>query len=676
MTFQALHDFYFAMIKHLPPTDKISFKELTKIYRETDETSGSKKGGEDKVYRHLRMAFQDLQIKNIEIDFTNNPFNLVIENNVKFALKVIKETNDSYRSIVAREYGDVARMQTTIKKKDDVSSEDSINLEEIFKENALKCIEEWTMGINGEMYRASLRMLALQYKCYRDMKLFNDHIYRAFMEIQNDINNYYINEIQSVDRLCKYLQMAVEDGRRIPETLVLEHDTFMIDPNLLQFAPPEPPVDTRTVSEVVGSMDFKISQLATLRTQFKIVAPTGIILTQAFIYLLQDFFFYGKETCNGATFPDAWMNANPDKVPKLVFLIFGDTVYVDWRDFLIYSLNIQYPEVDELLEVRKRFRCIDLESTELIGRDDFIAEELWFEKDFDPEDKNDQLRKNLIKHFLFELFETEENMMNYSAFLLAFCKHSDPVVGFVTALSMAVGKKTCYDVQECEEVVQKLIKYKQYRNDCLACANKCTNEFLNTVLEKVIETCEGTTIIELQYVPQPEEKKGGKGKGKGKGAASSKKLDSSSARTPKHQSSLSKSKTAQSDTNVKSTFICRPCEDDAEPEEKVAEKVEIEEETKIEPEEDPELAYAVSQSVIWNVLRICLPWHYAMIPDEKKTPYEDELKEVLKRLEVDTDEGDIYVCKFVTDPKICLLLHTVKKFQALNLAAEVMKIIT
>ncbi|PZC73508.1 hypothetical protein B5X24_HaOG209440 [Helicoverpa armigera] len=674
LTFQALHDFYFSMIKHLPTTERIGFKELTKLFRETDETSGSKKGGEDKVFRQLKAAFQDLQLKNVEIDFNNNPFNLVIENNVKFALKVIKETNDSYRSLIAREYSEIAKMQPPIKKKDENVSEESVCAEEVFKENALKCIDEWTMGINGEMFRANLRMQALQYKCYRDMKLFNDHIYKSFMEIQNDINTYYVNEIKSVDRLCKYLQMAVENGRRIQETLVLEHDTFMIDPNLLQFAPPEPPQDTGDASEVVGNMDFKISQLATLRSQFKIVAPTGIILQQAFIYLLQDFFFFGKETCDGPLFPEAWININPEEVPKLTFLLFGDTVYVDWRDFLIYCLNIRFPDVDELLDIRKRFRCHDRTSTELISRDDFIAEELWFEQDFDPENKHENLRKNLIKHFLFELFETEENMMNYSAFLLAFCKNPDPIKGFVTALSMAVGKKTCFEPEECEEVVCKLIKFKQYKDECLACANKCTKEFIDAILKKVVDYCEGTTIIELEYIPPPEEK--GKGK-KGKGSkASSKKIESSqSARTPKLQkSNASKNKMAQSETNVKSTFICRPCEDETEAEEKPVEKVEEVEPVKVEPEEDPNLAYAVSQAVILNVLRICLPWHYVLIPEKEKTPYVDQLTDVLNRLAVDTDNGDIYVSRFVSDPTICVLLHKVKKFTALSIAEEVMKV--
>lgn len=674
MTFQALHDFYFAMIRHMPPNDRLSSKELTKIYRESEDTSGSKRGGEDKVFRQLKAGFQELQIKNIEIDFNNNPFNLVIENNVKLALKVIKETNDFYRSLIAREYSEIAKIQPQVKKPDDSAAEISLNVEELFKINALKCIEEWTMGINGEMFRASLRMQALQYKCYRDMKLFNDHIYTAFIEIQNDINTYYINEIKSVDRLCKYLQMAVENGRKITESLVLEHDTFVIDPNLLQFPPPEPPADIGDTSEVVGDMDFKISQLATLRSQFKIVAPTGITLLQAFIYLLQDFIFFGKESCDGPLFPEAWISVDPDKIPKLVFLMFGNTVYVDWRDFLIYGLNIRFPTVEELLEVRKKFRCCDLSSTELIKRDDFIKQELWFEKDFDPEDKHSQLRINLMKHFLFELFETSEDMMNYSAFLLAFCKNPDPIEGFVTALSMSIGKKTCFAPEDCEDVVCKLIKYKQYKDECFACAMKCTNEFLNTLLDKVVNYCEGTTMIELQYVPPPEDKKGKKGKVSK--AQSTKKIESSqSARMPKIQKSLtSRSKLAQSETNVKTTFICRPCEGEADVVEKPPEKEVVVEEYKIEPQEDPNLAYAVSQAVIWNVLKICLPWHFELVPEEEKTPYIEQVTEVIKRLEVDTDNGDIYVCRFVIDPNICKLLHKVKKFTALNLAEEVHKV--
>ncbi|KAJ8712170.1 hypothetical protein PYW07_005012 [Mythimna separata] len=240
------------------------------------------------------------------------------------------------------------------------------------------------------------------------------------------------------------------------------------------------------------------------------------------------------------------------------------------------------------------------------------------------------------------------------------------------ALSMAVGKKTCFDVEECQEVVMKLIKLKRYRDECLACANKCTKEFLDAVVERVIANCEGTTITELKYVPPVEDKKGKKGKGKRLTMA---KLEpSQSARINKIQKSSSKTKVAQSESNVKTTFICRPCEDDVEPEEKPGEIVEAEEELKIEPEEDTDLAYTVSQSVIWNVLRICLPGHFVMIPKERKTPYEDDVKEVLRRLEVDTDSGDVYVCKFVTDPRICLLLNKVKKFTALNLIEEVVKV--
>ncbi|XP_075980706.1 sperm flagellar protein 2-like [Anticarsia gemmatalis] len=675
MTFQTFHDFYFAMIKRMPPNDRLSSKDLIKINRDFEDT-GSKKGSEDKVYKQLKAAYQDLHLKNIQIDYTNNPFNLVLENNVKLALKIIKETNESYRSLIAREYSEIAKIQPPTKKKDEITSEESINVEEIFKQNALKCIEEWTMGINGEMFRASLRMLTLQYKCYRDMKMFNDHIYKTFMEIQDDINTYYLNEIKAVDRLCKYLQMAVENGRRIPESLILEHDTFVIDPNLVQFAPPEPSVDTGEISEATGDMDFKISQLARLRSQLKIVAPTGIILQKAFIYLLQDFVFFGKESCEGPLFPEAWRSIDPEKISKLVYLLFGDMVYLDWRDFLLYCLNIRFPTVEELLDLRKKMRCKDLDSTELLSRDDFIDMELWYECDFDPEDRYAQLRKNLIKHFLFELFEADENLMNYSAFLLAFCKSSDPIEGFVTALSMAVGKKTCYVLANCEEIVCKLIKIKKYRDACLACALKCAGQFIDILLTNVMNYCEGVNITELQYIPPVEDKKGKKSRA-GIKSQSSKKIDmSQSARAAKSKISTSTSnKTSQSATNVKTTFICRPCQDEAEDKEEKPEiKEEVEDERKSEIEEDPNLAYAVSQTVIWNVLNICLPWYFVLLPEEKKTPYKNQVAELLKRLEVDTDNGDIYVCRFVSDPNMCIMLHKVKKFTILSLADEIRKV--
>ncbi|CAH2983984.1 unnamed protein product [Chilo suppressalis] len=676
LTYQALHDFYFAMIKHMPPNDRLSSKELTKIYKESEETSGSRKSGEDKVYRQLKNIFQDLQLKNVQIDYSNNPFNMIIENNVKFAIKVIKDTNDSYRSLISREYSEIAKIAPPIKKRDETTSEESINIEEIFKLNALKCIDEWIMGINGEMYRACLRMQALQYMCYREMKLFNDHIYKTFTEVQNNIDSYYMNEIKAVDRLCKYLQMAIEDGRKIPESLVLEHDAFVIDPNLIQFAPSARNLGLEELKEMDIDTEFKISQLARLRSSFKIIAPTGIALQQAFIYMLQDFICFGKESCNGPLVPEIWKRVDVEQIPKLVYLLFGENVHVDWRDFLIYCLNIRFPNVDELLHIRKRYRCIDIDSSEVISRDNFVNEELWYEKEFHKEDRYMQLRKNLIKHFIFELYETNENQMNYPAFLLAFCKNADPIEGFVTALSMVVGKKTCHSLEECEEVICKFIKEKKYRDDCLACALKCTNQFLDKLINAVIDICEATSVIELEYSePPPDADKKGK---KGKGGIKAKKLDSSqSARVPKAQKSIiaSRSKVAQSETDVKATYICRPCENEVEPLDEKSPKIEhVEEEQKSVAQEDINLAYSVSQDAIWKVLKTCLPWHFVLLPEEKVTPYTEQVNSVLKRLEADTDNGDIYVCKFVSDPTICKILHKVKKFTAINITEEVRKI--
>ncbi|XP_045774316.1 sperm flagellar protein 2-like [Maniola jurtina] len=676
LTYQSLHDFYFAMIKGSPPQDRLTSKELTKIFKESDETSGSRKGGEDKVYRQLKNSFQDIQLRNIEIDFSNNPFNMIIENNVKFALKLIKDVNDSYRSLISREYSEIARIVTQTKKKEENTSEDSVNNEETFKLNALKCIDEWTMGINGEMFRANLRLLALQYKCYKDMKLFNDNIYKAFKDVQNYIDDYYLNEIKSVDRLCKYLQMAVEGGKRIPENLILEQDTFIIDPNLLHFPATEPERGGKLAKEIVTNLEFKVGELARLRTQFKIVAPTGIALQQAFIFLLQDFLYFGKESCDGSLFPEEWKRLDPEQIPKLVFLLFGDTAYIHWRDFLIYCLNIRFPTVEELLLLRKNFRCQDPESTELISREDYSKESLWFEDDFDPEDRHAQLRKTLIKHFLFELFETAENVMNYSAFLLAFCKSADPIEGFAKALSMAVGKKICFSLTECEEVVCKLIRDKKYKDECLACALKCTTQFLDKLITNVINTCVGTTIYELEYTEPPpdSDKKGSRGKVGGK----AKKVQSSmSARLPRTQKSLTGRNKTQSATDVKSTYICRPCEEDTVIlEEKPLEIVEPEEEPKIEPQVDPNLVYSVSQNVIWNVLNVCLPWYFWLAPEEKATPYKQQVEEVMKRLEVNTDNKDIYVCQFVSDANVCKILHKSKKFVALNLAEEIQNVCT
>ncbi|KAJ2945493.1 hypothetical protein O0L34_g304 [Tuta absoluta] len=676
LTFQTLHDFYNCMLKKMPPSETLYSRDLTKLFRDTDDT-GLKKNSEDKQYKHVKAAFQDMHLKNINLNINNNPMNMILDNNVKFAMKVIKDINDHYRSLISREYTEVAKLSPSIKKKEEpTASTETVNVEDLFKHNALKCVDEWLVGVNGEMFRLNLRLQMLHQKCLQDMKLFNDTVHRAFVEIQNDINTHYKNEIKSVDRLCKYLQMAVENGVKIPETLLLEHDQFIIDPNLLQFETAVTRVESDILKERVDVLlEFKICQLARLRSQFKIVAPTGIALQQAFIYLLQDFIFFGKESCEGPLFPELFKRVDPEQVTKLVFLIFGETAYVDWRDFLIYCLNIRYPTVDELLEARHKFRCHDKKCRELIHREDFIDIDLWYESDFEMDDPYAQLRKTLIKHFLFELFETSKDQMNYSAFLLAFCKNINPIEGFTTALAMSIGRKICYEFHECGDVVCRLIKLKKTRDEDLALTYQTVNEFLEEIITNVVNMNETTYIEDLPYEKLVTE---GEAKGK-KGKRAPKKVDSSiqgsqSARSPKKIDKNILGKQVRSDSDVKQqVYICGPCEPVPEQTDKST-KDEIEEEHRSEALPDPELVYTVSQDVIWKVLRICLPWQFALVPDRKRTPYEDQVKEVVKRLEPFTDEGNIYVSMFVIDPVICKMLHKVKKFTTLNIVDEVRKV--
>ncbi|CAK1586784.1 unnamed protein product [Parnassius mnemosyne] len=676
MTFQIFHDFYFTMLKGSPPSERLSSKDLTKIFRETDKSSSSsKKGGDEKLYKQLKTVFQDLYVKGVEFDYSKNPFNFLIENNVKFASKIIKDMNESYRSLISKEYNEKAKTVPIIKKRDGHNSVEPSNLEEILRNNTVKCLEEWSMGVNGEMFRFNLRILALQHKCYNDMKVFNDLILKTFIEIQNEINAYYMNEIKSVDRLCKYLHMAIEKGIGIPETLILEKDKFEIDLNVCQFAPSSPNLGLENKSESVEYYKFKTGQLARLRSQFKIVAPTGIVLHQAFIYLLQDFIMFGKENLEGSLFPEAWKNVDREDVPKLVLLLFGETAYVDWRDFLIYCLQIRFPSINELLQLRKKFRCNDNDSKEITSRDFFINEKLWFENDFVDGEQIDQLQLNLMKHFLFELYETAENFINYSAFLLAFCKNSDPIKGFVAALSMAVGQEICYSQEECGEVVASLIKAKKYKDESLASALKCAAQFLNNLIQNVIETCEGVTIEELKYVQTlTDDKKGKKGRNIGKPKKTEVNQNEGVGNLQKVLKSRSKLRISTDTNGSKAALVCPPCEqvDLVNDTDKESEKNFGEPEIEVT---NPNLIYAVNKSVIWNVLKICLPWHFQLLPETNESPYVQQVEEILSRLELDTDNKDIYICKLVSDPKFCKLLRKVKKFTAINLADEIQQII-
>lgn len=667
-----MHDFYFSMLKRIPSTDRISTKELPRIIREFDENMSKK--AEEK-FRQLKAAYMEMHLNNIVVDSSNNPYNNIIESNAKLAMRIIKDTNEHYRLLIAKEYNEVAKIVVPVRIRDGDgdSAAEILSPEEVFKNTMLKCIEEWTMGINGEMYRAHLRISALLQKCFRDMQLFTDVIHAAFNQIQNAINSYYMNEIRSVDWLCKYFQLSIEEGRKIPETLILEHEEFKIDHNLLQFAPPPAVTVTEQKGPVENLTDyeFSASQLERLRSQLKLCAPTGLALQRAFVYVLIDFIFFGKETCEGGMFPEAWKKIDPLQVSKLVPLLFGESIYIDWRDFLIYCLRLEYPTLEELMEIRHNFRCKDPDSTELITREHFLEEKYWFERNYDMNDTNDQYRVKLLKDFLFALFETQSDLMNYSAFLLAFCKNEDPIEGFVMALSMAVGKKVLYQMEQCGEIVAKKIEFKQYMDASRACALKCVKQFLEKCINNVIMICEGVVITELER--NDEDFTAGSKKSSKKGKKGKEKDTSQSARDAKPATPSGKKKASASAVDVHTTFICPPCKPTAvssdEPKTPEMEKVD-----EIEFVEDPYVVYSVSKAVIWNVLQICLPWQFQLIPEERPTPYVDQIKDIFKELEKDTEEGDIYICKFVIEPDVCKLLHKAKKFTALNIAVEVSKV--
>ncbi|KAG7312387.1 hypothetical protein JYU34_001880 [Plutella xylostella] len=666
VSYQLMHDFYFLMIKNIPASDRISSKELTKIVRDVQDSPNMKKLVEDKVYKRAKALYTDVLMTDTSMDTQNNPFYEILEDNVNLAIKHINDANNNYRALISKEYLELAHVSSTNKKKTNLSGLDEITPEEAHISNTMKCLDEWTMGINGEMFRASLRIFALQNKCNQDLRLFNDHMSRTFNNIQNTINKSYNNEIKSIDRLCKYFSYAIEEGKKVHENVTLENDTLIIDPNILSLEKLETEIP-KVEREVVSDKDFRMCQLAKLRDQFKICAPTGLALQQEFIYLLQDFVMYGKESCDGSMFPENWQKLDPENIPILVQLLFGDSAYIDWRDFLIYCMNIRYPTIDEILETRHMFRCQDKNSNETLSRDNFLEDKLWFEDLFDTEDSRAQLRKLLLKHFLFELFEISPNIINYSAFLLAFCKHADPIEGFSMAISLATGKKTCVKLDECEEVICKQINRKRHLDASLQCAHECAKEFIDTLIENVVESCEGFVVSEITNAESTSKSNKMEKKNKSKMKVSS----SQSARRPKEKKV--ESKIFHSAPDVLSTYICDPCE--LPPSDKVYEEG-IEETISVSVEEDPNIAYSVNQDVIWKVLEICLPWHFVLTPELKKTPYRDQVQQVMTILQNDTVDGTIHISKFVKEVTICKLLFKVKKFALVDFNHVIFELIT
>lgn len=322
----------------------------------------------------------------------------------------------------------------------------------------------------------------------------------------------YWQEMKSVNEMINVFCFAIEEGKMLEKEMELKGEKFIIKSNVYVVkVKPEKPKKLKEHP----SMRFRIIKLSRLMDMFKRVAPIGIMCERTLVYILQDLVCHGHEEGEPMMLPCRWYDLYPEDISNLIHKIFKSVNYVDWREFIVYAMDIPYPTCREILITRDRLRIQDYELKEVVTLAQYQRTSFWFfestenlinlthlreeidkldmyEEEYyhfgvdkisilskgiqrayimpqtlkasclDPEEA---LRRLLAKDLLGQMYMIDCELINYTALLLAFCKDKNPRNGFAMALALAIGNPVCTDMEEGEKYVKELLQQKQLAHD-------------------------------------------------------------------------------------------------------------------------------------------------------------------------------------------------------------------
>ncbi|XP_014270249.1 sperm flagellar protein 2 [Halyomorpha halys] len=297
---------------------------------------------------------------------------------------------------------------------------------------------EWAFAIDNEVKRVLYRIDLIEKRASADINEDSGIIKNTFKEFQLDITNLYHSQTVNIDKVCDLMRAAVEEEVKIQPLVVLKNDSLDIDPSVILFPNPPPPSPSPLV-EIPTGFKFTISQLTNLFYKLVYVAPCGII-EQSFVLILEDMASIGHETGH-SYLPHCWSDLSSERIKEIVHRMYGDKVIIDWRLFIIFGLDLGYPTLEDILEMRYDFRLLDRNLNETVTYEQYTSVFLWFENK-ETLSINQDLYIAKAKELLFKLFQINENLINYTELLLAFCRDYDPREGFVKALALTEGCAT------------------------------------------------------------------------------------------------------------------------------------------------------------------------------------------------------------------------------------------
>ncbi|XP_026672745.1 sperm flagellar protein 2-like [Ceratina calcarata] len=424
--------------------------------------------------------------------------------NVHYAKSIVESLYTTGNEVLKREQLAISKSKEhTI---GSAESADSIELK--IQSRGQDIILEWQYAFMYEIERVRLKLESIIGVAKLDVSFLLETLQRAFHGIYDGIVDRYWREMKSVNDMANVFCFAIEEGRLLDKEMLLDGDRFVIRSNV--YVVPMEPEKGMSVKEVSSPLRFRINHLAHLMDIFKRVAPYASMCEQSLVYILQDLVSHGKEEGETMLLPCHWYQLRPKDISNLVGKLFGSVDTIDWREFLIYAMDLPIPNCCDILIARDRFRIQDPELKEVVSLAQYCWTPLWFlecnenypyiqhllgdEFQWNREDlfeeefyhfnneaseklfmdrsstsdvaacystPEETLRLILAKELLSRMYMVDQHTVNYTALLLAFCKEEDPKDGFAKALALALGNRVCTNFEEGERYVQELLDKKR-----------------------------------------------------------------------------------------------------------------------------------------------------------------------------------------------------------------------
>lgn len=173
--------------------------------------------------------------------------------------------------------------------------------------------------------------------------------------------------------------LAIEEAKSIQEELLLDDDRFVVKPDVLMF-PEDPKQLISPITEAISPLQFRMVSLGRLIDIFKQIAPNGTISERGLVYILQDLVSCNEEECYPPSVPCSWRQLRPPDIVKLIEQLFNSIEYIEWREFILYAMDLPIPSHEDILRARNAFKIHDPESREVVTHRQYCLTPLWFLK--------------------------------------------------------------------------------------------------------------------------------------------------------------------------------------------------------------------------------------------------------------------------------------------------------